>query len=102
MYSLVYTESLEAYIDGIVKRTGLQRSNPEHIPLIQMYTVLAMKSGKDTTESDIHDVWSLWTLLTRNNPKHKNLVAFDKLDDRTKALDKVDLWAVHETSEVCG
>lgn len=96
-----FEERLSGYVNEIIKHTGLQRTNPEHLALIQMYTILAIVAPEKVDESTIHDVWALWTMITRKNSSHENLIPFDKLDERTKVLDKTDMWAIKQAAEEC-
>jgi hypothetical protein len=53
--------------------------------LIRLYALLALTSGKFTTEREVHDAWAIWRHAT--NPNHPALIPFDDLSATTQALD---------------
>jgi hypothetical protein len=72
------------YIDAIVARLA------ELLPgcptdLLRGYAVLARVKGADTTEEDVHDMWSAWQAATQ--PEHRSLIPFEQLSREVQALD---------------
>src|SRR5439155_8616831 len=53
--------------------------------LIRLYALLALTSGKFTTEREVHIAWSAWRHAT--NPGHPALIPFDDLSVQVQALD---------------
>jgi hypothetical protein len=99
--NLAYKLALQSWVDSIVKETGLRKEDPEHVPLILMYTLMAMHKGEETTQQHIHDAWALWTLYIRDLPNHESMLPYEQLTERVKALDKIDMWAIRETARTC-
>lgn len=64
--------------------------------LLDLYALLVVVKGRQTTLEDIHDSWSLWTNRTR--PDHRSLVPFDRLAADIAEYDRPYMTAVHEVS----
>lgn len=54
--------------------------------LLDMYSLLVLVKGKETTLEDVHDAWSVWCNLTR--PDHKSLIPFSELSEEVQELDR--------------
>jgi hypothetical protein len=54
--------------------------------LLDMYSLLVLVKGKETTLEDVHDAWSVWRNLTR--PDHKSLIPFSELSEEVQELDR--------------
>lgn len=64
--------------------------------LIDLYTLLALTRGTETTLRDVHDAWSVWRALTK--PDHRSLVPFDELTVEVQELDRPYMEAIHEAA----
>lgn len=72
------------YADAALE--ALERHSPGLDPgLRQLYALLALTRGKNTTLADVHDAWSLWRTAT--NPDHTSIVVFDELERAVQNLD---------------
>jgi hypothetical protein len=65
--------------------------------LVQLYVLLALTKGTDTTLGDVHDAWALWRNVTA--PGHKSLVAFGELSREVQDLDSEYQKAIHRTAK---
>lgn len=73
------------YIEPIVEHlTNALPGCPER--LIDLYALLALTRGLDTTLRDVHDAWSIW--CHEDNPGHRSLIPFDQLAPEVQELDR--------------
>ena len=75
------------YIDAIArdiqKHTGADDGSGD-LELYRYYALLALTTGIDTTNENVHDAWAAWTSSRR--PGHKSLVPFATLAPEVQAL----------------
>ena len=65
--------------------------------LAQLYALLAMTKGADTTLEDVHDAWALWRNTT--NPQHRSLIPFAELTVEVQELDREYMDAIHKAAQ---
>jgi hypothetical protein len=65
--------------------------------LIDLYALLALTRGTDTTLKDVHDAWSVWRNTSK--PDHKSLIPFEQLTVEVQELDRIYMTAIHETAK---
>lgn len=65
-------------------------------PLLDLYALLALTFGEDTSSEHVHDAWSVWRSRTR--PDHRSLVPFVKLTPEVQKLDEKYRDAIRETA----
>lgn len=65
--------------------------------LIDLYALLALTRGTETTLKDVHDAWSVWRNTSR--PDHKSLIPFDELAPEVQELDRAYMQAIHEAGK---
>lgn len=65
--------------------------------LIRFYTLLALTTGANTTERDVHDAWSVWRDMT--DGAHRSLVPFGELTPAVQALDAPYAQAIRKVAE---
>lgn len=53
--------------------------------LLRLYTLLALATGEDTTDENVHDAWAAWRTVTR--PDSFNLIPFEDLTPEVQAED---------------
>ncbi len=61
--------------------------------LLNLYAVLAMTRGVNTSLEDVHDAWAIWQNLS--DPQHRSLVPFDQLTAEVQELDRKYMGAIH-------
>jgi hypothetical protein len=54
-------------------------------PLLDLYALLVLARGVNTTEKDVHDAWAIWR--SRTDPKHPSVVPFGELWTDVQVLD---------------
>lgn len=64
--------------------------------LLQLYTLLAVTEGVNTTLQHVHDAWSLWRSATR--PNHPSIVPFEALTHEVQELDRPYMDAIHRAT----
>lgn len=64
--------------------------------LAQLYTLLALTKGSETTLEDVHDAWSIWTAATRG--AHKSLIPFAELTHDVQELDRKYVDGIHRAA----
>lgn len=64
--------------------------------LLELYTLLILVKGEDTTLSDVHDAWSIDK--NRTFPKHWSIVPFEKLSKETQEKDQYYLDIIKSVS----
>lgn len=79
------------YIDAI--REALADELPGlHDGLLDLYTLLILVKGEQTTHEDVHDAWSVWQ--RRTNPGHPSLIPFSELRADVQDLDGLYVDAI--------
>lgn len=53
--------------------------------LLDLYTLLVLTQGVNTTRESVHDAWAVWR--SRTDPKHRSVVPFGELCPDVQALD---------------
>ena len=74
------------YIEKIKQELQKEYNFPEeYIGLLDFYAILVLIKGKDCTNKDVHDVWSVW----QNNvdKDHRSLIPFNELTQVVQDLD---------------
>lgn len=61
--------------------------------LLELYVLLALVKGRETTLQDVHNAWSVWTAELR--PNHRSLIPFDDLTAEVQELDRKYMDAIH-------
>lgn len=64
--------------------------------LAQLYALLAMTTGTQTTLRDVHEAWALWRNTT--NPGHRSLIPFHELSHEVRELDRPYCDAIIEVA----
>jgi hypothetical protein len=84
------------YIEAakIILRAKLSDIDDEK--LIDLYLLLVFTVGKNCTQKDVHDAWSIWKNMI--NPDHKSLIEFDLLDKDVQFLDEPYRIAIVSTA----
>jgi hypothetical protein len=54
--------------------------------LLDLYVLLILTRGQNTTLEDIHDAWSVWR--SRTQPDHRSVVPFKELAPDVQELDR--------------
>jgi hypothetical protein len=83
------------YIDDIVNKLAKLMANCP-IELLDVYALLVLIKGTDTTSKNVHDAWSVWQ--NNINPKHKSLMPFEALPPEIQELDDKYRDAIHAVS----
>lgn len=74
-----------SYVDHI--REQIAAREPDLDPaLLDLYTLLALTTGANTSMENVHDAWALWR--SRTQPDHPSLVPFEELSEETQELDR--------------
>lgn len=83
------------YVSGLAERIAKQVAldndtddihiHPDYNPLYDLYALLCLTKGTNTTNQDVHDAWSIWQ--NKINPKHHSLRPFSELTPEVQALD---------------
>lgn len=81
-----------SYVEQVRDRIGAELGNDEISGwgdnterLLDLYTLLALTTGADTTSENVHDAWSVAT--SRADPQHRSLIPFDQLAPDVQAMD---------------
>lgn len=64
--------------------------------LAQLYVLLVLTNGPNTTLPDVHDAWGVWRNTT--NPEHRSLVPFGELTVAVQELDRKYMDAIRATA----
>ena len=74
------------YIEKIKEELQKEYKFPkEYIGLLDFYALLVLIKGKECTNEDVHDAWSIWQNKTM--PEHKSLIPFKELSKEVQDLD---------------
>ncbi len=80
------------YIQNVID--DLNELIPGYPPeLIDLYALLVLTRGKETTLEDVHDAWAIWK--NRIKPNHKSLIPFDELKFEIQERDRKFMVAIH-------
>jgi len=75
-----YIEEIKKELNKILKM-DFERSDE----LLDLYTLLVFTVGKQCTNEDIHDAWSIWQ--SKTDPSHNSLIPFGMLEEKIQGLD---------------
>lgn len=65
--------------------------------LLNMYAVLVLTKGEDTTDEDVHDAWSA-SENTFGNINHRSIIPFDELTKEVQKLDEPYTEAIRQVA----
>lgn len=85
-------EALKARVDDY------ERWGEDAGTLLDLYALLAISKGQQTTMEDVHHAWGFWT--NRNRPDHKDLVPFSLLAAETAEYDRPYFAAIMEVAKL--
>jgi len=71
--------------------------------LMNVYALLVLVKGEETTLEDVHDAWSVNINQTWNfaqNGNHRSLIAFNELAKEIQEKDRAYVEAIHETARI--
>jgi len=74
------------YIEKIKKELDEElKMGEDYTDLLDFYVLLVLVKGKECTNEDVHDAWSVW----QNNidEKHRSLIPFEDLTKEVQHLD---------------
>ncbi len=54
--------------------------------LLELYTLLMLTTGEQTTREHVHDAWALWR--DKSAPMHRSLIPFEMLSGDVQELDE--------------
>lgn len=84
------------YVQQVIRELAKRLPDCE-MDLIDLYALLALSRGADTTLKDVHDAWSLWRNTSK--PDHQSLIPFDQLTPDVQELDRQYQLAIHEAAK---
>ncbi len=87
-----YVEAIENLLDKELKMKGTKYDD-----LLSLYSLLVMTVGKNCTQKNIHDAWSLWQ--NKQYKDHKSLLPFDELTKEVQDLDETYRMSVVNVSK---
>jgi hypothetical protein len=62
--------------------------------LLDLYTLLTLTTGENTTAKNVHDAWA----IACKNPNHKSLIPFEELSTEVQQLDDFYVDAIKEVA----
>lgn len=88
------------YVDDA--RAAVERRLPRELPaeLVELYALLALRSGQRTSREDVHDAWALWQ--SRKDPEHRSIRPLNQLDAAVQASDDPYVEAVRAAARDLG
>jgi len=89
-----YIEKVKTELDLI-----LEMEVTPYEGLLDVYALLVFTVGKNCTNENIHDAWSIW--MSKTEPNHKSLIPFNELTKETQDLDSKYRDAVIKVSNSC-
>ena len=76
-----YIEKVKNLLEAELKMKGT-----DYEDLLDVYGLLVLTVGKNCTNKNIHDAWSIWQNKTQ--PEHRSLKPFMKLTKKVQDLDE--------------
>lgn len=86
---------MDNYVE-IARESMRKRLNVKDETLLNLYILLVLTKGRETSLEDVHDAWSIWKNTTR--PDHWSIVPFNQLSVETKARDLKYVRAIVQTA----
>lgn len=84
------SDTRQAYGEQIRRLLDSSDLPDDHLKeLMGLYGYLAIKWTSEVDNEKVHDAWSYWTAVYRNNPDHKSLIPFDDLSPEVQKMDSV-------------
>ncbi len=65
--------------------------------LLDLYALLVLTRGQETTLQDVHDAWSVWCCAI--DPGHRALVPFAQLPPEVRELDRPYRLAIRRVAD---
>lgn len=78
------TQIFDNYVN-IVKKLLTEYIDVED-DLLDLYALLVLTTGQNTTWENVHDAWAIWR--NRTNPDHKSLIPYENLTPEVQQLDE--------------
>jgi hypothetical protein len=69
----------------------------EDARLIDLYTLLVLVRGEETTLEDVHEAWAVWRSRTR--PDHPSIVPFEELEKDVQEMDRPYVEAIRAAAK---
>lgn len=85
------------YVQTVLDRINVELPGLEP-ELAQLYALLALTRGTDTSLREVHDAWALWRNTT--DPAHRSLVPFVDLSPEVQDLDRQYQQGIHAAASV--
>jgi hypothetical protein len=86
----------QTYIDRA--RESIEREMPDQPPeLLDLYLLLALRKGLDTSAQDVHDAWAIWR--SRTKADHPAIIPFDALAADVQHLDDEYVDAIRRAAK---
>ncbi|AXH66939.1 hypothetical protein SEA_STARPLATINUM_235 [Streptomyces phage StarPlatinum] len=82
------------YVQRAIETLSERLSLPNE--LMDLYTLLVLVKGEETTLKDVHDAWAIWK--NRIRPDHHSIIPFEELTEEVQQLDKKYADAIIETA----
>jgi hypothetical protein len=83
------------YVDDM--KAQLAERIPGQPPaLLDLYALIALRHGVNTSVADVHDAWALWR--SRTHSSHPLIVPFDQLTPDVQALDEPYAAAIRDAA----
>jgi hypothetical protein len=67
------------------------------LALADLYVLLVLTQGEETSLQDVHDAWAVWR--NDSNPDHRSLIPFDELALDVQELDREYMDAIHKAAQ---
>lgn len=87
-----YVEMVKGKLEEELKMKGTPYEG-----LLDVYGLLVLTVGRNCTDANIHDAWSVWQ--NKIDPKHRSLKWFNQLSDEVQDLDAPYRKAVVKVAE---
>ncbi|WP_405558940.1 hypothetical protein OHV08_33910 [Streptomyces canus] len=83
------------YVDDIKARLA-ERIPGQPPALLDLYALLALSQGVNTSLAHVHDAWALWR--SRTHSSHPSILPFDELTADVQALDEPYAAAIRDAA----
>ncbi len=90
--------TLDNYVN-VVKKLLSKHIDVED-DLLDLYALLVLTTGVNTTWENVHDAWAIWR--NRTKPDHKSLVPFENLTPDVQELDDEYTKAIQAVAKEIG
>lgn len=92
------TTYIEHTLATLCPASGQEHVTEDERQLLDLYALLVLVKGEETTLEDVHDAWAIWR--NRTKPDHPSIKPFDQLAAEVQVLDEPYAQAIRVSAKI--